>query len=330
VVVASTTAAIQSFWSWWGTARPRIQAAIPGGPRPDLVEEITRHVKAVDPRLAWELGEGQRAEHALCVTAEGDPELRAVTERWVRAGPAADATWEYHPARPASISALEATMEIGGRRLVPGQARLLVQVVDDRQAVDVGFHHPALRALPRRARPMLAFLTLGWLLGEDGVERWVGEVEVHPREPKGTVPAEALPEIVQALAERHPEPTWALLHGLDEGRVPVVAAARRPLKRIDRPLFDLHGLVSFPDPVSRAEVDDALDRLEGPQHDLEALVGDQAVVVAREVRPDRRSLHLYCDGEGPVPWLVESWSPGRPVTTRWVPDPAWLAVGPFR
>jgi len=156
VVVASTTAAIQSFWSWWGTARPRIQAAIPGGPRPDLVEEITRHVKAVDPRLAWELGEGQRAEHALCVTAEGDPELRAVTERWVRAGPAADATWEYHPARPASISALEATMEIGGRRLVPGQARLLVQVVDDRQAVDVGFHHPALRAQPRRARPMLA------------------------------------------------------------------------------------------------------------------------------------------------------------------------------
>jgi hypothetical protein len=193
VVVASTTAAIQSFWSWWGTARPRIRAAIAGGPRPDLVEEITRYVKAVDPRLAWELGEGQRAEHALCVTAEGDPELRVVTERWVRAGPAADATWEYHPARPASISALEATMEIAGRQLVPAQARLLVQVVDDRQAVDVGFHHPALRALPRRARPMLAFLTLGWLLGEDGVERWVGEVEVHPREPKGTVPAEALP-----------------------------------------------------------------------------------------------------------------------------------------
>ena len=180
--MASTTAAIQSFWSCWGTARPRIRAAIAGGPRPDLVEEITRHVKAVDPRLAWELGEGQRAEHALCVTAEGDPELRVVTDRWVRAGPAADATWEYHPARPASISALEATMEIAGRQLVPAQARLLVQ----------------------------------------------------------------------------------------------------------------------------------------------------AVVVAREVRPDRRSLHLYCDGEGPVPWLVESWSPGRPVTTRWVPDPAWLAVGPFR
>jgi hypothetical protein len=130
-----------------------------GRPRPDLVEEITRHVKAVDPRLAWELGEGQRAEHALCVTAEGDPELRVVTERWVLAGPAADATWEYHPARPASISALEATMEIAGRQLVPAQARLLVQVVDDRQAVDVRFHHPALRALPRRARPVLAFLT---------------------------------------------------------------------------------------------------------------------------------------------------------------------------
>jgi hypothetical protein len=58
--------------------------------------------------------------HALCVTPEGRPELRSVSERWVRAGPAADAVWEYHPARPASLDALAATLEIEGRQLDPG------------------------------------------------------------------------------------------------------------------------------------------------------------------------------------------------------------------
>jgi hypothetical protein len=333
--MASTGTAIQAFWAWWSTARPRIEAAIPAGPRPDLVDEVTTHVKAIDPRLAWELGEGQRAAHALCLTPEGDPALRVVTERWLRAAPPADATWEYHPARPASLAALGATLEIGRRRLVPAEARLLVQVDEDRQVVDVGVHHPALRKLPRQVQPTVAYLILSWLLGEDGVERWIGEVEIHRREPGGTVTADALPEIVQALAERHPEPTWALLQGVDKHQVPpvpVLAVARRPLKRIDWPLFDLHGLVTFSLAVARGEVDDAFDQLERPQRELEASLGDQAVLVVRELRPDRRNLHLYCDGEGPGRELVESWrsAQGQPVTVSWEPDPAWDAVRPFR
>jgi hypothetical protein len=335
MTVASKAAAIQAFWAWWSTARLRIEQAISSGPRPDLVEEITSNVHAIDAGLAWELGAGQRAAHALCVTPEGKPELRSVTERWVRAGPAADAVWEYHPARPASLDALAATLEIEGRQLVPGQARLRLRVDEDRQLLDVGVHHPLLRKLHKRTRTTVAFLLLDWLLGEDGVERWVGSVDVHVKEPAGTVAAEALPEIVQALADRHPEPTWALLQGVDRDRLPVVAVARRPLKRIDWPLFDLHGRLTIPLPPrtgpggGRPEIPDRVEQL---QDELETLLGEQAVLVVRETRSDHRSLHLYCDAEGRVPDVVESWRLPQPlpVTAVWEHDPAWSAVRPFQ
>jgi hypothetical protein len=94
--------AIEAFWAWWPTARPSVERAIATGQWGDLVEQLTRRVHEMHPDLAWEFTRGQRAQHALCVTPEGRPELRALTERWLQAAPAADPTWEYHPARPPS------------------------------------------------------------------------------------------------------------------------------------------------------------------------------------------------------------------------------------
>jgi hypothetical protein len=186
------------------------------------------------------------------------------------------------------------------RQLRLAEARLNVRIDEDRQLIDVGVYHPMLRKLPERTRATPALLLLGWLLGEDGMERWVGRVDVHLTEPAGTVAAEALPEVVRALAERHPNPTWAVLQGRDKhGHLLVVA--RRPLKRIDWPLFDLHGRLTVTGTwAPPAELPEAFKWLAQAQDDLQALLGDHAVPVARETRLDRRSLHLYCDGEGPA------------------------------
>jgi hypothetical protein len=120
-----------------------------------------------------------------------------------------------------------------------------------------------LRKLPERTRATPTFLLLDWLLGEDGMERWIGRVEVHLTEPAGTVAAEALPEVVRALGERHPNPTWAVLQGRDNSGQPLLVVARRPLKRIDWPLFDLHGRLTVTGAAaSPAEVPEAFDSSE--------------------------------------------------------------------
>jgi hypothetical protein len=216
-MASAPRAAIAAFWSWWATARSRFERALNNAstgtpPAPELAEEMTRQVKAIAPGLAWEFGPGGHGSRQYpCVTGEGNPELRPVAERWVRAAPPADAAWEYYPARPPTPEeALEGVLQLPGRfraqRLRLAEARLDVRIDEDHQLLDVGVYHPMLRKLPEQTRATPAFLLLGWLLGEDGMERRVGRVDIHSTEPAGTVAAEALPEVVRALADRHPTP----------------------------------------------------------------------------------------------------------------------------
>ena len=94
--------AIPAFWAWWDGARDRTAAAIARGDPGSMVDEISSAVHAIDPRLAWELAPGATAQHALVVTPEGDPAVRALALRWRDAAPPPDATWEYHPSRQPS------------------------------------------------------------------------------------------------------------------------------------------------------------------------------------------------------------------------------------
>ena len=344
-MASAPRAAIAAYWSWWATTRSRFESTLNNAstgtpPAPELAEEMTRQVKSIAPGLAWEFGRGrQHSRYYLCVTGEGNPELRPVAERWVRAAPSTDAAWEYYPARPPTPEeALEGVLQLPGRfraqQLRLAEARLDVRIDEDRQLIDVGVYHPLLRKLPEQTRTTPALLLLGWLLGEDGMERWVGRVDLHSTEPAGTVAAEALPEVVSALAERHPNPIWAVLQGHDKSGQPLMVVARRPLKRIDWPLFDLHGRLTVAGTAAPppAKVPEAFNWLAKAQDDLGALLGEHAVLVARETRLDRRSLHLYCDSEGPAPGMVDSWRriQPHPLNVAWQPDPAWTAVQPFQ
>ena len=95
-----TDAGIEAFWTWWPEAGARISAAIADRKLEEaLIAEVTAKVQAIHPKLTWELGPGGTAQHAFCLSSGGDPELRRLTERWLRAAPATDAVWEFHPAR---------------------------------------------------------------------------------------------------------------------------------------------------------------------------------------------------------------------------------------
>src|ERR1700754_1012718 len=92
VVEADTLGA---FWSWWAAAgAAQVADAItrqePASANAALSEQVAR----IHPELEWELGPGLHAAHVLIVTAAGNPALRAVARRWLRAAPASDETWE--------------------------------------------------------------------------------------------------------------------------------------------------------------------------------------------------------------------------------------------
>jgi hypothetical protein len=289
---------INAFWQWWPQVRPRVEAAVESGDWGNLAKEVSARVTAIHPELEWEFSSGTRAEHALIVTPCGNAALRATAARWLAAAPPADDTWEFHASRQPDPAVLEATMSTGGRDLSLAELRYAYEVDEERASVSVAVHHPEFGTLPEDLRMQVAFLSLDWLLGEDGVETWVAGVEMAVEPPAGAGPAAALKEAVDRLDAAHAEPVWALLSAEHEG-LPVLAMARSPLRSVCFPRFDTHVAVTAP--FNRFDegglpADGSLEALRALEDDITAALGGDGDLLAHETTRGVRTLHYYVDG----------------------------------
>jgi len=326
-----TTDGIAAFWAWWPTAGGRIQAAIEGGGfEKDLVAEIMRHVKAIDEELDWELGPGGEARHAFCLSSKGDPLLRKVTERWLRAAPPRDDIWEYHPARRGGRHADGARLKIAGFDLMLDEFALSFEIDELRELVNVTCFHPAYRDMADDMCTTAAFLMLDDALGEDGVERWIGGLGLETAPPAGAKSIADLRAAIAGLAASSTGERYALLEGEDaEGR-PFLVMANMALKRINHLDCDHHVAVDLavlnPTPQGMptgAESDD-LNALEDEITPL--LAG--AAYLGRSSGAGRRAVHFFAPGGSPARALLADWASAhreRHARVTWTEDPRWEA-----
>jgi hypothetical protein len=324
-------AAIAAFWSWWPVAKDELAAALSAGKVPKAGRDLSRKVAAIHPDIVFELGEGNGAQHALVLSPEGSPALRSVTERWLRAGPGSDDTWEYFPARQPNLRAFEGQLSLGNRTFEPGKARFGAEVDAERARVHVLVQHPEFPYLDDADRLRASFLLLDWALGEDDVERWLGEIRVTAEEQPYDVTA--VREVVAELARRYGADEWALLEGMDERGILLEVRVRVPFPRMDFPLFDLHGAVALsyrpgPDGLPDPDESSALDTV---TRGLLNRLGGSAVLAATATKAGIRTLHLYADHEGVVPAQVTAWADQQPraAGAEWLPDPGWEILRTF-
>jgi Family of unknown function (DUF695) len=332
----SPAVAIAEFWAWWPSARPLVEEAIRTGSFEEAARQMSAQVAAIHPRLQWELTAGVEAEHALVVTAGGEHRLRAVAERWMRAGPPPDASWEFHSSRQPDHHALGSTLTVADHELDLSQVVLDARFDEERAVLDIAVHHPLFPRMPEQARMTATFLTLDWLLGEDGVERWIGVVDMVMEPPALSVPATDLPALVAEVAHSHVEPRWAVLSGTTLDGRPMSATARVPMKPVEYPLFDLHVTVTVP--YAHADegglpVDPSLSALCDLEDALVHRLGGAAVFVGQESMGGSRLLHFYADAEDTVPAQIEalcrSWAEGPPAVHARL-DGGWDQVSHLR
>lgn len=335
---AAATRAIEEFWDWWHRAGAAQCAAAIAEPEPErLVGDLSGRVSAVHPGLAWELAAGGTARHRLVVTAEGDPTLRAVARRWLRAAPPADATWEYADLRQPVASLGDVTVSVGGDSMTFSD--VVVAARRTGHAFDVTVHHPLFAGLPEQDRRHLTFLALDAALGEAAVETWVREIAPAAQAPLDAFALEHLPGLVRDLAreclDEDGEPTWVLLQG--EGPAgPVLAAAQVPLSAACAPQLDTHVAVTVAFSDLTPEGFPGEGSL-GPLRDLEdhlvARLGGSGRLVAHETSRGSRVLHCYVESGGPgvevLRAAVGGWDQG-PVAVHGEPDPGWRAVAHLR
>ncbi|MET8159870.1 DUF695 domain-containing protein [Sphaerisporangium sp. NPDC005289] len=330
--------AITGFWAWWADARPKVETLLDAGDREALAAEVAPAVAALSPELTWDITPGRAALHALIVSSGGDPELRPLAHRWALAAPPTDALWEFLPSRPARADAAALTLEVAGREFALGELVLGLRVPNGATRIDIAAFHPLFPDLDDETRMEAALLALDWLLGEDEVARWVGDITAATFQPIDAVAAVHLPAVVADLASEFEQEQWVLLEGQTGDGARLIAAARHPLRPVDHPLLDQHIAITLP----YAESDEdglpdggsaaALREFEERLAALLDRLGDAALLVVHVSAQGSRVLHVYADPAAEVPAqvdkLVSTWQEGRPDLAI-AEDPGWIAISPF-
>jgi hypothetical protein len=332
-----TDAGIESFWTWWPEAKARIAAAIEARKLDDaLVAEVTAKVQAIHPQLAWELGPGGTAQHAFCLTSGGDPELRRLTERWLRAAPATDAVWELHPARRGAPGLADARLQIAEHAMPLGDMRFTVTVDPNRELLNVTSFHPAFAAMPAEMRGMATFITLDRVLGEDTVQRWVGGIRTSVEPLEQGAPFAMLIEAVGILSGGATGERFTSMRGQAPDGQPMTATINLALKRIDHIACDTHVCVDValldPEPDGTPN-DDEVDSLDDIEDELEEMITGDAVYLGCETVHGRRALHWFVAPDHPIRAALEAWAArnaDRDARLTWAPDPRWATADRFR
>ncbi len=315
--------AVAEFWRWWSEHRDEVLAAADTGRQEDVRALLGPAVAALDPDLVWDLSPGHTTKHLFVVSGSGSVDRQAIAERWRLAAPTDDPDVTYASSRPRHPDPATAVLYVDDFELPLAEATAATRVDSQRGRLDVVVHHPLFPLLAKEHRLEAAFRSLDLVLGEDEVERWLGEVEVAADPPLDPIALTMLPVVVDQL--RPGSAGWAVLQGTSP-QGDVTATVRRPFSRIDRPLCDTHVALLLPGAATEEQVRGAGEAA------LAALGGDgpHAVLVGYVITPRQSTVHLYVDGlevdpEAARPTL-KAWSGGaaRMLVSR---DPAWREVG---
>ena len=336
-------AASDEFWAWWSAEGAAAVATAlnerSGGPA--IVGLLAERIAAIRPGLAWELGPGvDGSAHMLTVTAEGNPDLRAASRRWLRAAPAADATWCFTDAKQASPAA---ALDLQGHRLTAAETTMTAAINDSSRTVNVQLFHPAFAMAGQEFADLAGFLLLDLLLGEAAVETWVAAVEPSTTPLPNAVPLTDLPELVGRVSRppEHPDPSgdnisWQLVQGTDPAGRPLIATLSVPLRPMISPTLDTYvGItVAYGEQNDRQwPVGASYQNLLALENDLTMLVAGSGRVVAHQTSAGSPTLHFYVDGATPAAEQLRAglggWKESKPqVEVRL--DPAWDAVRHLR
>ena len=295
------------FWTWWADGRVRVAAAISGDGFDDrLVEEISRAVRTIDPGMAWELAAGVAAEHAFCLSPEGDPRRRQLALRWLESAPAADATWEYHASRQPAPRPV--ALDIGGARFDLGEVRAISSWDPVRRRVDVRLWHPGFAGAAEAMRQQVALLFLDNLLGEDEVERWIGAIELLEAPSGGRTPDELKEEIGRRKAEPAGQESWVLLTAESPHGGVAVVSANAGLKRIDHPFADFHVEIAVNLPEARLPTDGEAAQLNAEEDALLARLEGRAEYAGRTTEPGWRTMHFVAEDPEQLKPAIDAWA----------------------
>ncbi len=316
--------AIAEFWTWWKGARPAIERALASRDISAIEGDLTARVKAIDPGLSWELGPDDADGHGLSLCWDGDLACRRLTARWCARAPRSK-TWRFFPGRPAGAWKPMIFDLDGAKGIAFADFACTFDVDAKRERVNVVLFHGGAAKASKKVYETAAVVLLDRAFGEDGVERWIGTIDVAAKRPRGARPFGDAVAAVKKLERRATGERWNVYSGERDGAA-IVVARNDALKAIDHLACDHELAVAAPydDRGDGMPTPDAMSALDALDDALAKQLGDDAVYHGRESCAGTRTLYWFANRA--CADRIATWARGRDVSIEWTPDPAWSRI----
>jgi hypothetical protein len=150
------------------------------------------------------------------------------------------------------------------------------------------------------------------LLGEDDVERWVGEIHLLEAPTGGRTPAELRAEVERRRTQTAGEETWVLVERTGRGGAVAIVLADAGLKRIDHPFADHHVTVAVVFGADRMPTAAEMTMMDEQEQDFLRRLGDVAVYAGRVTEPGRRTMHFVAVDPDAMRPAIDGWAHDLP------------------
>lgn len=310
----SRAEAIAAFWREWPELRVGLADEMAEGRYGEATAELSELVDAIDPALEWDLVPSRSGAYALCLSSAADPGLRSLTERWYLDSPPADGIWEYHSAR---IAVEPARVVVGDIGIHPFDVTVVAEPDPVTEELNITVGHPDLRRMDEALQLQVAFRLLDDLLGEDGLEFWVGSVDVVPHPLPWGMPFLDLAPEVDRLAAAATGQQWKMMPKDDPELGESQLFMNRALKRLH--FLDMVEIVMVS--IETSGPDDPVVRK--VERDLAATLRTGGVIFAHRIFETFTTLYAYADPEAAedAEGLAHRWRPVYEVFIH--SDPGW-------
>lgn len=261
--------------------------------------------------------------------AEGDLVLRRLTAHWLASAPPSDPIWEYYASRQSSP---RLGLEIQGQRFSPEEFRAAYQFDESRERFDIELYHPRFKKSDQGVVRQVAYLTLDETLGEDEVERWVGQLTPVPSQPRDATTLEEFVKAIAAVRNRARGEQFTLGQGMSRDGHPVIVMVNTALKQIDHldHVYHLVVVIGLREPSPNGLPTQAeSEPLNRAEDDLLAELASNAIQIGRVTWAGRREIHFFVADPAQAESTVAAWTQGiSPWAATHVVahDPRWSAA----
>ncbi|MEO0795768.1 MAG: hypothetical protein AAFX93_11420 [Verrucomicrobiota bacterium] len=199
---------VEQFWLWYAENAGRFYDVIEDGRCEDLTDEVANQVQELLPGMAWVFGPGseEKGGHSFTLSPEGNAHKRLLTEYWVQQAPDLE-HWTFYSSRQPSVSFSGSwAIQIHEKEIVASEIWVSLSPRQSDQHVDLVAWHPAFAELPEGAAYQILFIMLDEVLGEDGVEKQLGSIDIGNDKLAEAIPLNELRSELEELSKNWEKP----------------------------------------------------------------------------------------------------------------------------